>query len=278
MKFIPHRISALLLLCFITGNVAGAVITTGEISGYQRTNTENEYGASGSDVRDYDFSHHEAFITTDGIKLSLTSNASGFFNVTGAVVDTYTISGGTPGETLNFNAYLNIEGSSENLFTPILSAYFGRSDIDYGVGLAINSHPQNAGLAAIANPVIDDPRGFIAGQFGVVHGPGGEFSTANTPTQLQVDIDTSIPVPLAVTVGVPFDLAVSVGIDHGALVHTDMLGTATLFFDLPTGYQVSSDHGFFEAVVVPLPGALLFSLSGLVTLVGFGRLKSSTSI
>lgn len=255
---ISRTLSALALY-ILTAPAGAAIISSGDISGYSRSGGEFEYGATGSDVRAFPNSHHEAHVTTDGIKLSLTSTASGFFNVTAGVTDTYTVTGGTPGEDLAFNAYLNINGDSANLFTPILNAYFGHSNIDYGVGLAINPHPQNAGLAAVSNPVIDTGTGFVAGQFGVLFGTTGEFSIAHTPEQKSVNFDVAIPVPLQITVGEPFVLAVSVGIDHTALAQTDMLGTATLSFDLPTGYGISSELGFVNATPVPLPSALLLA-------------------
>lgn len=263
------RISRMLsafALYILTAPAGAAIISSGDISGHSRSGGEFEYGATGSDVRAFPNSHHEAYVTTDGIRLSLTSTASGFFNVTAGVTDTYTVTGGTPGGDLALNAYLNINGDSANLFTPILNAYFGHANIDYGVGLAINPHPLNAGLAAVSNPVIDTGTGFVAGQFGVLFGTGGEFSIAHTTGQKNVNFDVAIPVPLQITVGEPFILAVSVGIDHGALAHTDMLGTATLSFDLPTGYGISSELGFVDAAPVPLPSALLLALAGIAGL------------
>lgn len=260
------RTLTVLALCTTVTPAIAAIIQSGEISGHSRSGGEFEYGASGSDVRNYPYSHHEASVTTDGIKLLLNSTGSGFFNVTAGVSDTYTITGGTPGENLSLNAHLNIDGNSANLFTPVLNAYFGHANINYGIGLVLNPHPENAGIAAVANPVIDTGTGFVSGQFGVLFGTGGEFSTAHTAAQKTVDFDVAIPVPLLVTVGEPFVLAVSVGIDHGALAETDMLGTVTLSFDLPAGYVISSELGFLEAAPVPLPSALLFAISGIAGL------------
>ncbi len=259
------RAAALLLPCLATMPAAATIIAGAPIGGH--INSTVSHLASGADAWTLSYTNgagafisadYQASVETDGIHLYLSTLNSSFAQVGGAVADVYTVSGGTPGETLSFDAHFHVSGTMVTVPYPNpLGDYAGSSRYSVSAGLGLNGTNTTSG-----NPVIDLPFGRFSQQVFVIHGPA-------SPTSLrlefaEVTLDDEFVIPLTVTVGDPFPLAFGLQVDHGTAIESNLLNTATVSFALPSGYSIDSVAGFGSAAVPLPPAALLFAPALLV--------------
>lgn len=281
---IDQRICAFLAALSLAGTVNAGIISSGVITG-SNGGASNRLGYTalgGSDTRilgpgmgPVSFndaqSRHTGITATDGIKLRLEDvNGESTFSTTFAgLVDTYTVVGGTPGATLAFNALFHFDGTSTR--TPGVGGFFGESAVTAVAGLGISYDPtEGHGAVTILNPVIDAPLGRAVVSLNPI--PIGTGAASAT-------FDHTLVVPLMVTEGTPFDLSFGVQIGHTGYLDTNMLSTATVTFDLPTGTTISSVNGFgtTPTTVVPEPGTFAMAFIGLVSCAGLSRLRRNRS-
>jgi hypothetical protein len=137
-----------------------AIITPSTISGhgfepdrFDILDHSGQYDEMRGDAASDTFSHHEAQVTTGGIKLRLTSINTLFSSLKAGLIDYYTITGGTPGEVVSVTGHFLITGNSQSTLHPAWSPhnpYVGGVSVGVGVGLDLSA----TGNVTGSNPVI----------------------------------------------------------------------------------------------------------------------------
>lgn len=254
MKTSTRALISAAIVTVATSSAAAAIISDGQLSGGMDSLSFDEFGSVDTTLSDTGFNGFEfsadfrGETATDGIKLYHWSQFSSSSSLRGGVEDTFTVTTGTPGEELVFNAVLRATGNSTTVSRPNPDGdYFGNSRLRLRAG-------GDLFRAATFNgsPAIDASFGKVGTDVGLVNDGTSIFGT--TREFASVDFDAELVIPLRVTAGEAFPLAVSVDIDHTGAMETDMLNTATLSFDLPAGASITSTKGF--GAPIPTPGAL----------------------
>jgi hypothetical protein len=244
---------ALFLMLSTTSNAA--TITPSTISGhgfaplrFDILDHSGQYDEMRGDAALDTFFHHEAQVTTGGIKLRLTSISTQGSALQAGLIDYYTITGGTPGEVVSVTGHFLITGNSQSTLHPVGSPhypYIGSVAVGGGVGLDLSA----SGTVTGSNPVIT----------------GGSVGTGISPFPLtigfkDVDFDIDVMIPLVVTVDQQFQLSFSTSMIHVSGVKTDMFNTASVSFELPEGMAITSTNGFGTS---PVPEPTSLALAGL---------------
>jgi hypothetical protein len=199
-------------------------------------------------------------IANGTIRLRL-HNRSGLTSLRGSVKDQYVLAGPTGG-TVTLTAYLEVDGFTSYLGTGTRTRVLGEIGADF----------QEDGFG---------------GTFPTFNEIGS--STGSVNTDVEFTHDFAVPYTFNATVGVPFQLAYSVVIGNGGptlapgSVLTDLTNTATVRFELPEGFSLTSQNRFGAPTAdsnseVPEPGSMTLLGCGIASMCWFGRHRRKPAV
>lgn len=191
--------------------------------------------------------------SANALRIYIESN-SGFSFASAAIEDTYTIIGPGSGD-VSITARITADATAAARNTPI-NEVFGSANFS----LAIGTGGLSTSGRGILNQIASD-----AASTGTLR------STAEVPIELVAE-DT-----FTVTPGVAFNLGYSFSVIGSAGIIANGLNTATIGFDLPDGYSITSTLGFSSGTAssssVPEPPALALLVSAVLLLGAIAHIR-----
>lgn len=183
--------------------------------------------------------------SANALRIFVESN-SGFSFASAAIVDTYTIVGPDTGAT-SITARITADATAASRVTTI-GETFGNATFSLAIGTGLFTSGRS-----VVNQIASD-----------------EFSTGLLQSTAAVPIQLVAEDTFTVTPGVAFNLAYAFTVHGTAGIVANGLNTATIEFDLPDGYSISSTLGFSAGTTsssdVPEPPALALLASALLLL------------
>lgn len=155
----------------------------------------------------------------NALRIYVESN-TGFSFVSAAIEDTYTVTGPSSGD-VSITARITADAMAASRVTTI-GEVFGSAQLFLAIGTALSSSGRD-----VLNHIADD-----------------QVSTGQLQSTAAVAYELVAEETMTITPGDAFNLAYSFAANGTAGIIVDGLSTATIEFDLPDGYAITSTLGF----------------------------------